>query len=235
MLNMMPISTTQKFKLSYSNPNKSMRIQGFGNGSVIPIGVLSVNLKVDQAVANVEVFVVRDEELSILLLVGQPFTEKEHITMVRRGKTLRFFEEHISEDPDDCLQNMEVPILPRADVKLWAKEATVIPSNYVGFISAYCNFSEASTLYVENRQNKFGAIIPNCIINNYTGEFPIPVMDITKQDIKFEQDEKITSGKICVEQKNSNSELSDNKISKNECVSVYIIGTNPNISKFDFH
>ena len=157
---------------------------------------MTANLKVDQATADVEFFV--DEELNIPLPVGQPFTEREHITMVRWGKTLRFCEENINEEPDDCLQNMEVPFLPKTEVKLWAEEATVISSN-VGFISANKHFSKATNLYIEHHQIRLDALIPNCVISNDTGDFTIPILNVTKQDIKLEKNDPITNGRICVE------------------------------------
>lgn len=128
---------------------------------------------------------------------------------------------------------MDVPILPKTNVKLWAKEATIIPSNYVGFISTYSHLPQATNLFIENRRNKFGALIPNCVVNNTSGEFSIPVMNITKHDIKFQKNEKITSGKICVEQKNIEGVLSDKTSERLSTKLVYTTTTNE--KSFDFN
>ena len=127
---------------------------------------------------------------------------------------------------------MEVLILPKTEKKLWAKEATVIPS-MIYFHNNH--FSKATNLYIENHQSKLGALIPNCIINNDTGDFTISIMYVTKQDIKFEKNGTITNGRICVEQKNIKDDLNGSHDISNESVTTACIAiTATTANNFDF-
>lgn len=73
------------------------------------------------------------------LLIGQPLTELPHITVVKRRDIKRLFEENL-EDKNN-IQSMLVPDLPEKKVTLWAREASVILCNYIGFISLHMDGS----------------------------------------------------------------------------------------------
>ncbi|KAH6933018.1 hypothetical protein HPB50_011561 [Hyalomma asiaticum] len=119
----------------FTATDKRLTIGGYGSGRVTPCGEANINITVDQATADVPVLIVPNESQAIPLIVGQPFTEQPHVTIVRRRNTLRIFEEQIKVDEnDDTLQSIEIPALPKRPVCLWARESTVVPPNYVGFV-----------------------------------------------------------------------------------------------------
>ncbi|KAL1417894.1 hypothetical protein MTO96_006035 [Rhipicephalus appendiculatus] len=123
--------------IRYSVMEKPLTIGGYGSGRVTPCGQANVNLTVDQATADVPVLIVPNESQAIPIIVGQPFTEQPHVTVVRRRNSVRIFEEEKNVDEsDDTLQSIKIPYLPRRPVCLWSKESTVVPPNYVGIRQA---------------------------------------------------------------------------------------------------
>ncbi|KAK9675226.1 hypothetical protein QE152_g40517 [Popillia japonica] len=103
-----------------------------GQGLAKAIGKLTTEIKIDEAVALTEILVVPDNFQEIPLLVGQPFTDQDHIVIIRRGNALRIFEDN--EVDKTSLSNLTIPELPHPKVSLWAKDADIIPSNFVGFV-----------------------------------------------------------------------------------------------------
>ncbi|KAH7967913.1 hypothetical protein HPB52_004026 [Rhipicephalus sanguineus] len=91
--------------IKYSLIGKPLTIGDYGSGRVTPCGEANVNLTVDQATANVPVLIVPNESQAIPVIVGHPFTEQPHVTIVRRWNTVRIFEEEKNVDEgDDTLQ-----------------------------------------------------------------------------------------------------------------------------------
>lgn len=59
--------------------DKAIVIRGFHQGLAKAIGKLITEIKLDEAVALGEIFVVPDNLQEIPLLIGQPFTNQDHI------------------------------------------------------------------------------------------------------------------------------------------------------------
>ncbi|KAL1445511.1 hypothetical protein MTO96_044985 [Rhipicephalus appendiculatus] len=101
--------------IKYKVIGKLLTIGGYGSGRVTPCGEASVNFTVNQATADVPVLIVPNESQVIPVIVGQPFTEQPHVTVVRRRNTVRIFGEENVDESDDTLQSIEIPDLPRVD------------------------------------------------------------------------------------------------------------------------
>ncbi|GJQ69551.1 hypothetical protein Trydic_g6648 [Trypoxylus dichotomus] len=114
---------------------ESFYLTGYGAGKAMPLGESTIDLKVDHARAVVVVLVVPDEAQTVPVLIGQPFTEQHHITMVKRKDTLTIFEEDKLSIDREKKCDFEIPttVLPKID--LWPTE-NIIPSNYVGFVKS---------------------------------------------------------------------------------------------------
>ncbi|XP_026744818.1 uncharacterized protein LOC113506168 [Trichoplusia ni] len=63
-------------------------IRGFGNSIVDCIGKCILELKIDSVKASVEVLIIPDHLLQVPLLVGQTFTEQEHIVIYKTNSKL---------------------------------------------------------------------------------------------------------------------------------------------------
>ncbi|KAL3193122.1 hypothetical protein MRX96_058617 [Rhipicephalus microplus] len=72
---------------------KPLTIGSYGSARVTPRGEANVNPTVDQARADVPVLIVPNESQVITIIVGQPFTEQPHVTVVRRRNSVRIFKE----------------------------------------------------------------------------------------------------------------------------------------------
>ncbi|KAL1482609.1 hypothetical protein MTO96_014127 [Rhipicephalus appendiculatus] len=144
-----------------------------------------------------------NESQAILIIVGQPFTEQPHVTVVRRRNTLRIFEEEKNVDESDhTLQSIKIPDLPRRPVCLWAKEVAVVQPNYVGFVKPYVTGSEPNAdafVDVQPRcQEGREHSIPRCVANIDTAnETCIPVMSASYQEFNIKANERIARSEVC--------------------------------------
>nr|CAI5861487.1 unnamed protein product [Callosobruchus analis] len=176
-------NTVKQLGLVLNPLDRSFKITGFGNGSVKPIAKTYAEIKIDQAKAYTELLVIPDEYQQVPLLIGQPFTEQNHIVVVKKDDQLRLF--------DNDLYKIELPALPKPAVNLFVKEKQVLPSNHVGFITVYTEDYSNENVFVDaqNYENKF---IPRCIITLEHGEAAIPVYNLTAYDAKMDANIKST-------------------------------------------
>lgn len=128
-------------------------------GKLKPKWQITSKVKVDQAEVETKLLVIEDQYQNIPLIIGQPFTEKEYVVVVRKGSTLRIFEDKISID--DCLKNLETLDLPKPKANLWAKDSCIIPPNFVGFVSVYSQ-EPAKDIYID-KLTEFNKCIPICV------------------------------------------------------------------------
>nr|CAI5828350.1 unnamed protein product [Callosobruchus analis] len=184
-------NTVKQLGLVLNPLDRSFKITGFGNGSVKNIAKTYAEIKIDQAKAYTELLVIPDEYQQVPLLIGQPFTEQNHIVVVKKDDQLRLF--------DNDLYKIELPALPKPAVNLFVKEKQVLPSNHVGFITVYTEDYSNENVFVDaqNYENKF---IPRCIITLEHGEAAIPVYNLTAYDAEMDANIKLTKGEYCSEQ-----------------------------------
>ncbi|KAL1419965.1 hypothetical protein MTO96_024817 [Rhipicephalus appendiculatus] len=161
-----------------------------------------VDLGIDQATADVPVLIVPNESQAIPIIVGQPFTEQPHVTVVRRRNTVRIIEEEKNVDEsDDTLQSIKIPDLPRRPVCLWSKESTVVPPNYVGFVKLYVTRSEPNAdVFVDAQlrcQEGREHCIPRCAVKvDAANETCIPVINASYEELNFKANERVARSEI---------------------------------------
>lgn len=83
-------------------------IRGFGDSIVNCLGKFVVELEIDSVKASVEVLIVPDHLLQVPLLVGQTFTEQEHVVVYKTNNQL------------------QISTYPTASVKLYVKNSVAI-------------------------------------------------------------------------------------------------------------
>jgi len=105
-----------------------IEVRGYDDGKLLPIGIVTVQLQVDQATSQVPIHIVPDDAQNIPLIIGQPFIEQPHIVLVKRGGTVRIYEDH-KEGTD--IFDMDIPALPPRAISLWAKKSEVISPNHM--------------------------------------------------------------------------------------------------------
>ncbi|XP_077534640.1 uncharacterized protein LOC144146572 [Haemaphysalis longicornis] len=193
----------ERLEISYTKLKESLSIGGYGSGCVTPCGEASATITVDQATADVHLYVVPSSSQSIPLLVGQPFTEQPHVTIVRRRQTVRIFEERENvHETDDTLRSIEIPDLPQRSVCLWAKESTVVPPKYVGFVKLYATGAILSTdVFVDAQfrcQEGREHCIPRCVVTvDEAYETRLPIMNMSNHDLDIKEHERVARAEIC--------------------------------------
>lgn len=73
-------------------------LKGFGDGKVRAIGKCLVNVSIDSVGADTLVLIVPDNTLNIPLLVGQSFTEQDHITITKTSDSLQIASKNHCKD-----------------------------------------------------------------------------------------------------------------------------------------
>ncbi|KAG0418406.1 hypothetical protein HPB47_004871 [Ixodes persulcatus] len=190
--------------INYNQPSRGCKIGGYGFGQVLPCGITEASVTVDHATARVPIYVVPSEAQAIPLLVGQPFTEQPHVTIVRRRNTLRIFEEQgSSTDDDERLQHIQVPDLPPRSLVLWAKESVVIPSNCVGIIFPTTKESAAGHVFVDAQlqmQEGKEHCLPACVINvKEGGDTVLPILNMSSSNVDISKGDVAARGSWCSE------------------------------------
>ncbi|KAG0426410.1 hypothetical protein HPB47_026477 [Ixodes persulcatus] len=188
--------------ISYNQPSRGCKIGGYGFGHVLPCGITEASVTVDQATARVPIYVVPSEAQAIPLLVGQPFTEQPHVTIVRRRNTLRIFEEQgSSTDDDERLRKIQIPDLPPRSLVLWAKQSVVIPPNYVGINHPTTKKSAAGHVFVDAQlqvQEGKERCLPACVINvTEGGDTVLPILNMSNSNADISKGDAAARGSWC--------------------------------------
>lgn len=100
-------------------PRDSIVIKGYGDASILPLGVTKAILAVDGVERNTEFYVVPDELQDFDILVGQPFTEAEDIVVVKTATQLLICDRDMNLELMELCDAMEkVKLYPQEDVIL---------------------------------------------------------------------------------------------------------------------
>lgn len=181
-------------------------VSGYGSGQTTPLGHARAVLTVDRTTADVDVYIVPDDVQVIPLLIGQPFTEQSHVKIIRRKDTLRIFKEREeSGEEDGTLRNIQIPDLAPRRVSLWAKEAAVIPPNYVGFLTLYTSDESKGDIFVDRqhcgRLDQDSGIMSCVLKKNCNEEYVLPVANVVNHEIRFKEGEQVVRAEWCNEER----------------------------------
>lgn len=116
---------------------------------------------------------------------------------------MRIFEECENvHESDDTLRSIEIPELPQCFVCLWAKESTVVPPKYVGFVKLYVTGNTTHTdVFVDAQfrcQEERERCIPGCILNvDEADETRLPIMNVSDRNLDIKEHERVVRAEIC--------------------------------------
>lgn len=196
--------------LKIESLRNDIEVRGYGDGKLLPLGIVTVQLQVDQATSQVPIHIVPDDAQNISLIIGQPFIEQQHIVLVKRGDTVHIYENY--KESNDIF-GMDIPTLPPRAMSLWAKKSEVISPNHVGVIEVRSD-NKSLDLYVK-AQIRENCCIPSCVITtDGQGNARIPIINFSTTDVQFKENEKIIKAIACTEVQNSHVEaVENNKVS----------------------
>jgi hypothetical protein len=84
-------------------------------------------------------------------------------------------------------------------VVLWAKNASVIPNNFLRHVVVKTNKINTD-LCVEGRLREIGSLVPKCVLNtDEIGETVLSVLNISGKDVTAKEGGKKARGETCVE------------------------------------
>ncbi|GLV39235.1 hypothetical protein CBL_06285 [Carabus blaptoides fortunei] len=193
-------SETKRINLKY-NDAISVKIQGFGSGVVHSIGEATATLKVGHETADLPFCVVPDTAQTIPVLIGQPLADLKDIIIIINDGNLQIMNK----------SDVKIGELPPPKVTLWAKEASVIPPNYLGYVRILSKDNFTGDTYIESSvrlapgQETF---VPECVISVSTeGTGVLPLVNLSQQDILIKTNRPIARGLLCIQE----SESTNNK------------------------
>lgn len=162
---------------------------GYGQGTVKPIGAVTVDLSIDGVVARVNAHVVPVESQVVPVLVGHPYTEQPHVFILSTSNELR-----ISTGISNLVQ-FEGEKVTKSQIT--TVESVVIPSNFLGHVTISSTIKD-ETLYVNGGMREKGQILPRCLIEvDKQGNAVLPVLNLASEELKFEKGDLITRAEVC--------------------------------------
>lgn len=184
-------SIAEQLKLTYYHDDNLPDLVGYGNGVVRPIGLLTTDIEIDGVCANVKIHVVPDSAQKIPLLVGHPFTEQNHVTIISSSYGLEV------KQNTNPIFNIETENSGR--INIVATEDEVIPQNYLGYIAATADLSNSSW-FVEGGIRENGKMIPRCLVSSNSDKVAmVPVLNLSDDALTVNKGEVLARGEEYVE------------------------------------
>lgn len=132
----------------YSLPveqNDVPNIRGFGNGLSVPIGRTKFSLRIGEVTADIVAYIIEPCLLSEPLLVGQDFTERTDVTVIKTHNRLEILKRTF---PDD-LSNINLDDDRNDKIVLKIRADTVV-ANQLDYIECVDNNKSNCDIYIEN-------------------------------------------------------------------------------------
>jgi hypothetical protein len=168
------------------------KIVGYGGAVTMTLGTTNVHLEVDGVGADVNFYVVPRETQKIPLLVGHPFTEQPHIRIVKTKDEIR-----VEKDTTATVNSTPEKVV------LWAKDASVIPENFLGHVvvrSNKINTDPCGEGGVRQIVSLDCGLVSRCVVKtDEIGEAVLPELNISGRDVTVKEDSEMARGETCVD------------------------------------
>lgn len=161
---------------------------GYGNGIVKPLGIFSAKIIVDSVEAKCKIHVVPNSMQVVPLLIGHPFTEQKHVSLVSDCNGLRINQLDVNIESDS-----KDKTIFRADVN------QVIPSNYLGHVTVVGSQSDVDVC-INAGFRETGQVVPGCVVTtNKCGKTVVPIMNISESPLEIKEGSILARGDVCVQ------------------------------------
>jgi hypothetical protein len=168
------------------------KIVGYGGAVTMTLGTTNVHLEVDGVGADVNFYVVPRETQKIPLLVGHPFTEQPHIRIIKTKDEIR-----VEKDTTATVNSTPEKVV------LWAKDASVIPENFLGHVvvrSNKINTDPCGEGGVRQIVSLDCGLVSRCVVKtDEIGEAVLPELNISGRDVTVKEDSEMARGETCVD------------------------------------
>jgi hypothetical protein len=168
------------------------QIVGYGGAVTTTLGTTNVHLEIDGVGADVNFYVVPRETQKIPLLVGHPFTEQPHIRIIKTKDEIR-----VEKDTTATVNSTPEKVV------LWAKDASVIPENFLGHVVLRTNKINTDPCG-EGRVRQIVSLdcglVSRCVVKaDEIDEAVLPKLNISGKDVTVKEDSKMARGETCVD------------------------------------
>jgi hypothetical protein len=168
------------------------KIVGYGGAVTTTLGTTNVHLEIDGVGADVNFYVVPRETQKIPLLVGHPFTEQPHIRIIKTKDEIR-----VEKDTTATVNSTPEKVV------LWAKDASVIPENFLGHVvlrTNKINTDPCGEGGVRQTVSLDCGRVSRCVVKtDEIGEAVLPELNVSGRDVSVEEDTKMARGETCVD------------------------------------
>jgi hypothetical protein len=168
------------------------KIVGYGGAVTTTLGTTNVHLEIDGVGADVNFYVVPRETQKIPLLVGHPFTEQPHIRIIKTKDEIR-----VEKDTTATVNSTPEKVV------LWAKDASVIPENFLGHVvvrSNKINTDPCGEGGVRQIVSLDCGLVSRCVVKtDEIGEAVLPELNISGRDVTVKEDSEMARGETCVD------------------------------------
>lgn len=156
-------------------------LKGFAFGSVLPVGKVNINVKVDAVSAEIEAYVVDDSLLNNDMLIGQSLTELPSVVAFKTTTDLYLY-------TDSSLLTK---------VQLYSSDDANI--NGVGILAVHANSNVSGLVYVPEclcTKDKEEYIILQGLYPVENGQGHIIIVNLSGNNIKFEKDKLLSRANL---------------------------------------
>jgi hypothetical protein len=151
-----------------------------------------VHLEIDGVGADVNFYVVPRETQKIPLLVGHPFTEQPHIRIIKTKDEIR-----VEKDTTATVNSTPEKVV------LWAKDASVIPENFLGHVvlrTNKINTDPCGEGGVRQIVSLDCGLVSRCVVKtDEIGNAVLPELNISGKDVTVKEGSKMARGETCVD------------------------------------
>lgn len=179
----MTMNETTAKKLNVDMYEHNEYLKGFGGGVVQSTKkTVPIRIEVDECQTELNFLIVPDEVQNVPIIVGQPFTEANGIIVIKTEDKLRFLKERKT-----------LKCILRVD------SDTIIPSNYVGYVTCIANvegevFVEGGLRMKEGEETE----VPSCILHiEKNGKCRVPVTNMSRGEVLVKADNVLARGFTC--------------------------------------
>ncbi|KYB29884.1 hypothetical protein TcasGA2_TC031567 [Tribolium castaneum] len=184
----------QRLKITKVDTTQISTLRGYGNGTVTTMGTVKITLKIDAVQSEIIVDVVSEGVQNVPVLVGRNFTELTNVGILKDDVSLRFF----------TLPPMETRSVQAAKVKLFVAKETIIPPMHYGHMPVRSDIQNGEIFvdYSLRLEPEHEYEIPSVVLQlRENACVKLPVINFSKNEIRFKKNTTIARGRICREEK----------------------------------
>lgn len=171
-------------------------IKGFGHNAYVPLGKTTFTLKIGEVLANIEAYVVEESLLGATLLVGQNFTEREDLIVIKTSQSLEFHKKDVGND----LSNIIVE--NNSTEKVVLRLVSDVSVENVDLVDCIDNTMKTSPILIESSVRLTGDknyCIVGGIYKLHEGSCQVAVYNMSKEPLYLKSDSILARGQIAID------------------------------------